>query len=385
MARNHILFLVGVEIDADRPPGPDDPATTLDRNGAEQLLAHLATDLAALIPGARRHALAMAGALYDPTDVLRPGLPLFASLAELHKQAGEDAPKLLSAGADEGRFPVPGLQPRSDVPRGALQLLPLLLSGPEQGLRSLGEEMEYRFMEEGQLSAQSAAAVEAGFRLPTAHARFMTLTDLKAMLRLQFEHFGFLPLWELLDAALNGDPAPLDLRGAGGQRFCWAGDRVRARFETFDHWAVSGGGAGLPDDADLPGAYADWTREYRQYLVTLDAHGVPLDLHLPGSEAPLDGSFLVEDAGPAADAGNAAAITEHTCGDVGTIAVTVIDNGRLLHYYPLLPHGVDELHARIGTARTDVGVSFPGTIVHDPGTRRLTPDRMPDEAPAGSA
>ena len=30
------------------------------------------------------------------------------------------------------------------------------------------------------------------------------LTDLLAMLRLQLDHFGFLPLWELLQAALDG-------------------------------------------------------------------------------------------------------------------------------------------------------------------------------------
>ena len=167
---------------------------SIDRNGAEQLLAHLSTDLADCLPGVRQCSLAVAGALYDPTEVLRPGYPLFSALAQLQKEAGDEGPRLLSVGADAGRMPVDAMQPAADVPRGALQLLALSLSGPEAELESLSDDAEYRLMEEGQLSAHAARGVEAQFGLATAHARFMTLTDLQAMLRMQLDHFGFLPL-----------------------------------------------------------------------------------------------------------------------------------------------------------------------------------------------
>ncbi|KAA9130930.1 hypothetical protein F3N42_11280 [Marinihelvus fidelis] len=382
MAADHLPILIGVEIDAERLP-EGAPRTTIDRNSAEQLLAHLATDLAALAPGARHCSLALSGALYDPTEILRPGYPVFAALAQLQKHAGDQGPRLLSVGADGERMPLDGLQPGSAVPRGALQLLALSLSGPADELELIAEEAEYRFLEEGQLSAHTAKAVEAHFRLATAHARFMTLTDMQAMLRLQLEHFGFLPLWELLQAALEQDDEPLEVRAAQGQQFQWTGDRVLARFETFDYWASHGGGAELPaDEAALASAYGAWTRGYRQFLITLRAHDVPLEQHLPGSTTPLSGEFLLEDTGPVHGDDEIAGITEHSCDDTGMIAVSVIDDGRLLNYYPLAAAGVDALHARIRASSSGCGLSYPGTMVIDTASRRLAPDTLADSASA---
>lgn len=372
----HLPLLVGIEIDPERLPGGK-PASTIDRNGAEQLLAHLSTDLADGLPGVRQCSLAIAGALYDPTEVLRPGYPLFAAMAQLQRESGDQGPRLLSIGADAGRMPVDALQPVADVPRGALQLLVLSLAGDADDLASLSDDAEYRLMEEGQLSAHAAKGVEAQFGLACAHARFMTLTDLQAMLRMQLEHFGFLPLWELLEAALEARETPLRVEGRQGQCFEWTGEAVRARFETFDYWARHGAGSDVTgDDGALGDAYGAWTRGYRQFLVTLRAHGVALVQHLPGSDAALEGSFLVEDAGPDSRSDEVAGITEHSCAEMGMIAVTVMDGGRRLNYYPLAATGVEELHTRIRAANHDEGLAFPGKLLFDPETRQLAADTL---------
>jgi len=100
--------------------------------------------------------------------------------------------------------------------------------------------------EEGQLSAHSVTWLGPAFGVTINHARLMTLTDLSALLRLQLEHFGFLPLWDLLDAALAEQVDALTVTTPAGQRYQWRDAVVHVDFQTFDHWANEGSGANLP-------------------------------------------------------------------------------------------------------------------------------------------
>ena len=349
----------------------------LERAAAEQVLAHLGADLARLLPEMAHHALAMPGALYDMTQLLRPGYPLLAALQPLLRdsQARSYAPSMLSIGASNGLLPVPELQPDPAIVPGPLQLLVLMASGEADGISQLGDRIEHLFLEQGQVSAQSARALEAQFGLAITHARFMTLTDLEAMLRMQLEHFGFLPLWELLDAALQEQSGSLRLNAGQGQQFHWDGQKVLARFETFDYWASHGGGQQL-DTGQLEQAYCDWTRGFRRYLLTLDAHGVAVEVCLPGQAGSRDDSFLVEASDRQAPEG-AAAITEHVSQDVGTVAVTVVVDGQLQHYYPLAPAGLNDLHAQISARHFGNSMAIPGGIIFDHEARALQPDLLP--------
>jgi hypothetical protein len=135
--------------------------------------------------------------------------------------------------------------------------------------------MEHRFIEAGQVSAHTARWLESAFGIPISHARFMTPMDLNAMFRLQLEHFGFLPLWQLLDAALNDRREPLVVTLESGRVFTWHDGAVHTEFQTFDYWSRSGGGKDTDSyRGKLAGGYADWTRSTRQFLTTLGAHGV---------------------------------------------------------------------------------------------------------------
>jgi hypothetical protein len=346
------------------------------------LLAHLASDLATLIPGIGQYNLCMPGAVYDQTQLLQPGYPVFAALESLVPQAEggtQDLSQLVALGAVNGKMPVVELQPGPNIPPGILQLLPVLVSGPAGEAAALADSMEHLFLDQGQVSAHTARNLEAAFGISSNHARFMTLTDLNAMLHLQLEHFGFLPLWELLDAALEDRAENLDLSGAEGQQFRWAGGMVHGRFETFDFWASNGSGRDVPGDPTaLTEAYIDWTRGYRQYLVTLEAHGVPVHQHLPGGEdQDLDGSFFIEEsAGRAGE--DIARVTEHTHAELGVVAVTVAEAGRLLNYYPIRAQGLNALHAHVREAGFAAdGIAFPGGICCDAETRRLAADRLP--------
>lgn len=375
MDTGQIPLLVAIESDVTRYYGEQAQVPRLlDRAGSQQVLAHVASDLRALYPRLDPCSLCLAGALFDQTQVLRPAFPVFAALAELAKAARDkdagSSSRLLGIGASQGLMPRPQLQPDPDIPPAALQLLPLLVTGPAAQIADLADDMEHRFLDQGQLSAHSALGLESAFGIGLVHARFMTVTDLLAMLHLQLEHFGFLPLWQLLDAALNQRREPLSVVGRRGQSFEWDGERVRCQFETFDAYARRD-----PASADeLPDRYAAWVREYRQYMLTLVAHRVPLAQHLPGLDTPLEGTFLVESV-PWAPGEEACSITEQGTADLGVIAVTVVVGDHLLHFYPLTPSGLNDLHRHIReSGYASRGFAYPGQLVFDPRTRCLTPD-----------
>lgn len=379
----HQYILVGIETDPTRYHGEhaSRPAL-LERVAAEQVLAHIAADLTAMFPSINRCSLTMAGALFDQTQVLRPQLPVYSALEALQQSSnpGTDfQARLLSIGTSEGQMPMQELQPFEDIPLGLLQILPLLVTGPPEYVNELAAQMELRFLEQGQVSAHSAKALESQFQVSVNHARFMTITDLNALLRLQLEHYGFLPMWELLDAAMNKTTETLEVKTPAGLSFKWHNESVHAFFESFDWWAQYGGGADTPaGDQQLQSDYADWTREYRRYLTMLTAHGVRVSQHLPGLEdAEISDSFLLEEStytpGP-----SATPVTAHSADDLGTIAVTVVNDARQMNFYPLQASGLNDLHQFIREQGYSGNVAYPGRVCYDENSRQLIAESLPD-------
>jgi hypothetical protein len=371
-------ILVAIETDATRFYGSNaSRPRLLSQSDSEQMLAHIASDLKSLLPDISRCSLIAAGALFDQTQVLRPSYPVFRALEAVStsdKQA-QFKPGLVSVGARDGVMPSADLQPLPDIPLGLLQLLPVVFQGPADLVEEMGQAMEYRFIEEGQLSAHSSAWLETAFGISVNHARLMTLTDLNAMFRLQLDHFGFLPLWELLDAAMTGGEGPISVTTEAGQVFRWENGNVHTVFETFDSWASDGRGTKIAAERQaLSAGYGDWTREIRQFLTTLNAHGLEVRFYRAGQDAPLEGTFLKESSESTPGTGEAT-ITEHSYSELGTIAVTVRDNGHVINYYPLCPRGLNDIQTHIRTHVPGVhSVAFPGTILHDEKTRKLIPD-----------
>ena len=64
-------------------PGERAGHLALDRDQAAEIAELVARDLATFALWASAHDLAIAGALFDPVELLRPGLPLHAELATL--------------------------------------------------------------------------------------------------------------------------------------------------------------------------------------------------------------------------------------------------------------------------------------------------------------
>ncbi len=378
----HQYILVGIETDPTRYHGEhaSRPAL-LERVAAEQVLSHIATDLTGMFPAINRCTLTMAGALFDQTQVLRPRYPVYAALETLQQASnpGSDfQARLLSVGASKGQMPLQDLQPFENIPLGLLQVLPLLVTGPEEHLDKLATEMEHRFLEQGQVSAHTAKALESQFQVSVNHARFMTITDLNALLRLQLEHYGFLPLWELLDAAMTTHTGKLEVTTGSGLRFIWRDDTVHSFFESFDWWAQRGAGAeSAAGDQQLQSAYTDWTREYRRYMTMLTAHGVNVSQHLPGlDDAGLTSTFLLEES-TNSPAPSAAQVTAHSADDLGTIAVTVVSGVRQMNFYPLEAGGLNDLHQFIRKQGYSGDIAYPGRLCYDENSRQLVAETLP--------
>jgi hypothetical protein len=376
-------LLVAIETDATRYHGAGaSRPRLLSKTDADQLLAHVSADLATLLPDSKRCSLVGAGALFDQTQLLRPGYPIFKCLESTLRESGRgQGSRLLSIDSGNQGMPLSELQPEADIPLGILQVLPLLVSGPAADVTALGLEMEHLFLEKGQLSAQSAKWLEAAFAIRLNHARFMTLTDLRAMFHLQLEHFGFLPLWQLIDAALEQSASLVDADTDSGARFSWRDGAVHTEYQTFDYWARTGLGKAVEARrGKLAEGYANWTRQLRQYLTTLRAHAVPVALHLPGhlpgQESPLGGNYFVESgAAPSQDCD--ACVTEHSFAELGTVCVSHAHDGVLDHYYPLASQGINEIHAAIRqSSLADAVVSYPGTVLYDENTRSLVADSV---------
>ncbi|MFT5138803.1 MAG: hypothetical protein ACI9H8_000740 [Lysobacterales bacterium] len=373
-------ILVAIETDATRYHGENaSRPVLLEPLATEQILAHISTDLKNQFPEISACSICLAGAVFDQTQLMRPDYPIYECLEDLSKakQTGRDfEPALLGIGSQAGRMANSDLQPDDDIPLGLLQILPLVFSGDPALVDGIAESMEHRFLESGQLSAHSAKALESHFEIAVNHARFMTVTDLNAMLNLQLEHFGFLPLWQLLDAAINQPTINLEVTGREGQLFKWTGTAVRCTFETFDYWAGQGQGKTVAAQGQLLAkAYSDWTRGYRQYLTTLAAHAVPLEqVRADDSSQLLNSTYLIE-ASNYQSRHEALQVTEHSSGELGTVAVSVVGESGLQHYYPLVSSGLNDLHAAI---RDEFGVSgglsFPGSILYDESSRQLRPD-----------
>jgi hypothetical protein len=274
-------------------------------------------------------------------------------------------------------MPLQELQPLENIPAALLQLLPLLISGPGELVNGLSGKFKNHFPKAGKLPAQTARSLESQFQVSVNQARFMTIDDLHELLRLQLEHFGFRPLWELLDTAMASSAEAMEVSTQSGLRFKWRERAVHSFFETFDWWAQYGSGVDIPASGQqLQSAYAGWTGEYRRYLTTLNAYGIKVCQHLPGQEdTELSDSFLVEESTLKPE-GSAAPLTEHTIDNLGIVAVTVVSGERQMNFYPLQASGLDDLHRFIREQGYHGDVAFPGGIHYAENSRQLLADTL---------
>ncbi|MEN1729594.1 MAG: hypothetical protein AAGJ52_14245 [Pseudomonadota bacterium] len=324
---NDIRLLATFEVETTR-----NAPRSLDRESCAALAEGLAQDLVRQSELAGQGLLVVGGGLFEPAEILRPGLPAWQALGDFSKNAPFDPEaggQIMAIGAHQGRLPDARLAPTTSGLDGQLLALPVLLRCTESVFSVLSEQLESNLFESGGLHPPTRAAFSQGTGLDTGHGQLMTLTDLIALTHVQMDTAGLGAFWPVIEHGLiepGSDqrfdlPGPLDVH--------WSGERqdVHIEFQTFNDF-----------DDDLS-TYAVWTRAFRSLSALLTAHGIRTEVQTRHT-LDLDRRALVESAGPSA---LPSGLTEQVHEDCGLLCWTLIEDGRCFHLYPLDANGVELL------------------------------------------
>ena len=349
--------LLALELDAGSVPAQ----LVLDRDAAAELASLIAADLARLVPGADELGLALLGAVYDQAQILRPGWPIYAELAEHYTRAmrihGDDVP-VFALAAHDGQMPSPTLQPERELLGGTMLLIPWILIGDATRAGAVGKLMERDFVAKGEAGAATADWLMRHFGLRLQHARYLTRNDLCALASVQLEHAGFGALWQLLEGALLAPEQTEEAISASGQSFFYRDRRITATPRGYHAWASSEAAAYYHEPQEFVRGFAAYLFELRQYAALFKAHGLPLHLlHKSDNLHAEDGGFWIETLTNANSHGTRHVLA-HELRGLGVIVLTVasVSDGKaqpIAHAYPIQPDALaaalSELHHRFGS------------------------------------
>ncbi|TBR36101.1 MULTISPECIES: hypothetical protein [Dyella] len=331
------LVALPVVLALELPEGARLNRLTLERDQAAELASLIAADLHALVPAVNQARLAVAGALFDAVELLRPGFPVWATLDELARRVPRGhLDNVVAFGTHDGHMPAQPLEPAPMYADGPMRLLPLTLLAPEDLAAELLEQLEVELVGRGEAGERTADWLIRQLGLPLEHVRYLTRNDLIALTCVQYEHVNLAALWQVLEAGLltpYKDEHTLTARGLALQ---YHDGKVLAQSPSA--WLA----AQTDDIAQRPHDLAGILFELRQYAALLDAHHLPLSLQpTPGTAAAAGDGYLVEVLGAVDPAYDPPSLFAHEAPGLGVVAITLAqrgDGGRarvLAHGYPL--------------------------------------------------
>lgn len=317
---------------------------TLTRDEAAELAALIAADLHTLVPQVDEARLAMAGALFDAVELLRPGFPVWATLDELARRVPRGhIENVVAFGSHEGHMPAQPLEPEAAFADGPMRLLPMSLLAPETLAESLAEKLEVELVGRGEAGSRTSDWLMRTLGVRLEHARYLSRNDLLALTCVQYEHVNLAPLWSLLEAALLTPYRDETTMSARGLSLRYRDGKVEVQSPA--DWLRHQPGDLSQRAHDFAGAVF----ELRQYAALLDAHHLPLKLV---DSEPAAG-YLLETFGEAETGYDAPALYAHEAPGLGVVAVTLAQRGNggrarvLAHGYPLHPRALGSLVAEL--------------------------------------
>src|SRR5690606_34806282 len=288
----HVLGALALEL----KPGAAGGRDALPQREAGDLAAAIARDLAKFSPQAAALDLTIAGAHYDPVELLRPGWPIHRELDQLGARApggrGGVGGRIGAFGSHQGRLP-DALPPSPDYAGGPLRLVPWSLAGDAAIARLVGEACERDLMERAMAGADTALLAQEAFGLQVEHARHLTMHDLCALMAMQYDHAGLAALWPVLETALLSPEREAWLDAPPEPLLRYAEREARIALLTPNAWRArnaapggANGGDGNADDERLQRGFAHYEARQRQFAAVLRAHGVPVTFaHCQGDPA----------------------------------------------------------------------------------------------------
>src|SRR6185437_6997856 len=191
--------LLALEPVAGEPPA----RMTLGRDEAAALAQLVATDLLGLVPQVAAARLVLAGALFDPVELLRPGFPVWSTLDELARRVPRGTlENVVAFGSHAGRMPALPLEPSPIHAAGPMRLLPISLLAPAALADELSSQLEIQLVGRGEAGVLTADWLMRTLGIRLEHVRYLSRNDLLALTCVQYEHVNLAPLWALLETAL---------------------------------------------------------------------------------------------------------------------------------------------------------------------------------------
>jgi len=358
------------------------PRLSFSRDEAAELAELVAADLHGLVPQVNQARLALAGALFDQVELLRPGFPVWATLDELARRVPRGhLDNVVAFGSHDGHMPALPLEPSPEFAEGAMRLLPLTVLAPEALAEDLSEQLEVQLVGRGEAGALTADWLMRTLGIRLEHVRYLSRNDLLALTCVQYEHVNLAALWTMLEAALltpDREETAVTARGLA-LRYLDGGVLVQSPSQWLSAQT-------LDDDAARRHALAGIIFELRQYAALLDAHRLSLRLQPTidrGDEAGV--GYLLETLAAVESGYEPPALFAHEAPGLGLVAITVAQCGEggraraLAHGYPLQSSALEtlvtllaerygipaELHALSRIVLDDQGaLGAPNTALH---------------------
>jgi len=358
---NTTRILRGV-VAIERPPLPL-PVPAVEKTAAQALGRAVSVELAAALSASDSETtvpqaeLALAAALYEPAELLQPGFALHEHLLRYLQAAtsgAENKGKLLTIGTN-ARGELPEALEQNSSPRpGPLLLMPFVLTTADAGV---SDRFESQLMDRGLLSARTTQQLSQALNTPIEHANFLSLLDLAAMMRAQFEHAGFLPEWEIIEAALLSEQPQLRQHSPFHNDYFLYRQMVFTPFFSYDFWAAHGPGREMSAKYRRQ-AWLGWLQHQRQAVAVMQSHGLDVRQYLPRqwpepeqkiclgdiNQQVVKEDFFTEIHSPI-DESRGVTVTEQHIPGLGTVAYTLSQNNgsHLQHLYPLTPSALDAI------------------------------------------
>ena len=212
-------------IECNEPGRP--PRAITDRSHSECIAAAIANDLLKLDSSISSLDLAVAGALFDQAQILRPGWPAHAALLELQSRVLAVAARaeVLAIAAHDGAMPLPTLEPESRLFGSPLLILPWVLHGEAEVASATASRFEHDLLDRGMASSDLALALQDAFGIAVRHVQHLTVFDLCAIGCAQYQQAGYAGLWQLVENALLTPTRELVVE-IDGERWVNHGDTV---------------------------------------------------------------------------------------------------------------------------------------------------------------
>ena len=332
--------VLALELVTGEPP----PRMTLNRDEAAALAERVADDLHTLVPQVDAARLALAGALFDQVELLRPGFPVWATLDELSRRVPRGhLENVVAFGTHEGRMPAQPLEPSTVYADGPMRLLPISLLAPPELAEELSEQLEVQLVGRGEAGTLTSDWLMRTLGIRLEHVRYLSRNDLLALTCVQYEHVNLAPLWSLLEAALLTPYREESTMSARGLALHYGDGKVSAQPPS--QWLAAQTG----DIETRAHGFAGIVFELRQYAALLDAHQLPLSLQ--GATETLDAGCLLETLDTVEPGYDPPALFAHEAPGLGVVAITVAQRGQggqaraLAHAYPLQPQALGPLLA----------------------------------------